>query len=275
MLDRMGVRARIITGALLIVSVVLAALGVVLWRAMATALSTTAHESVVGAVAEIAGDLKDGSLEAALRLDDQPNPLRVRQVLDDQGNVLAWSRASVRGGALADVAELPEVDQIVTEPRSNLPRLGKGAVIVGSTRVVAEDGRTLTVLASEPATISNAAATKLGLVMLAIGLAALAVLAVVLTYAVRSALDPVVRMSEDLESINSSREDRGVDQPPRAHDQRPPGPAASRRRGAGCLRLQRRPRVAQPPDHGRGVPGVAVLRVVTRAPRGRLGAGQR
>jgi signal transduction histidine kinase len=215
MLDRMGVRARIITGALLIVSVVLAALGVVLWRAMATALSTTAHESVVGAVAEIAGDLKDGSLEAALRLDDQPNPLRVRQVLDDQGNVLAWSRASVRGGALADVAELPEVDQIVTEPRSNLPRLGKGAVIVGSTRVVAEDGRTLTVLASEPATISNAAATKLGLVMLAIGLAALAVLAVVLTYAVRSALDPVVRMSEDLESINSSREDRGVEVPRR------------------------------------------------------------
>lgn len=218
MLDRMGVRARIITGALLIVSLVLAALGVVLWRAMATALATTAHESAVGAVAEIATDLEDGSVEQALRLDNQTNPLRVRQVLDEQGTVLGWSRPSASTRPMIDLAALPDVGQISTDSLTDLPVLGRGSVVVASTRVVAQDGRTLTVLAAEPATISSSAGTRLGLVMLAIGLAALAILAVVLTYAVRSALDPVVRMSEDLESINSSREDRGVDVPRRVDE---------------------------------------------------------
>lgn len=215
MLDRMGVRARIIAGAVLIVSVVLAVLGVVLWRAMASALATTATESAVGAVAGIASDLKDGSIESALHLDQQTNPLRVRQILDDQGKVIAWSRDTIRTQPLTDLASLPAIDRIDTKNVSDLPGLDGGSVVLGITRVVAQDGRTLTVLATEPDTIGTAAATRLGLIILAIGLGALAILAVILTYAVRSALDPVVRMTGDLESINSSREDRTVEVPHR------------------------------------------------------------
>lgn len=215
MFGRLGVRSRIIAGSVTMVGVVLAILAVVVWRATTTALTATAYTTSVSTLRTLSHDLESQPPRVALPAGGEAIDPRIRQVLDDNGDVVAWSAAPLRSAPMIALDPLPGVGQVHTELVGDLPAADGASVMVAATRVTGPDGRLLTVLVAEPTSIQPAAARKLSIVALAVILAALAVLFLVLRYAVGLAMHPVEVMRSELESINSSREARSVTAPHR------------------------------------------------------------
>lgn len=218
MLRRVGVRARIIVASLTMVVAVVAGLGFVVWRAMVVALETTAHESAVGMLATISRDLRTEDPRVAVPPDVLPFAHRLQQVLDAQGQVVAWSSERARTQPLAELDAPPPIGRVVTVRRGSPEVIEDGRVVIAASRVLADDGRLYTVLVSEPTHVQEDAGRRLTLTVVAMLGAALAALTLVLRFAVASALDPVEQMSHDLESITSSREARSIHAPDRSDE---------------------------------------------------------
>ena len=187
MFGRLGVRSRIIAGSVTMVGVVLAILAVVVWRATTTALTATAYTTSVSTLRTLSHDLESQPPRVALPAGGEAIDPRIRQVLDDNGDVVAWSAAPLRSAPMIALDPLPGVGQVHTELVGDLPAADGASVMVAATRVTGPDGRLLTVLVAEPTSIQPAAARKLSIVALAVILAALAVLFLVLRYAVGQA----------------------------------------------------------------------------------------
>lgn len=215
MFDRVGVRTRVIAVSVAIVAVVVAILGIVLWRAVGAALTTAAYESAVGTAASISNDLRTDPPAKAVPPDVQAYSRRAQQVLDADGKILAWSNDATHDHRIATFDPPPPVGGYVTTELEAVPGTDGPAVLVAATRVIDASGRDLTVVVAEPLRVDTEAARRLTLVAIATILAAVVVLALVLRFAVRAALDPVERMRMDLEAITSSRQARTVVAPRR------------------------------------------------------------
>ena len=104
-----GIRARIVGVSVVIVTIVVAVLGLIIWRAMTAALTATAHESLRGTVALIGNDLGTMSPTEAVPESTRPDGTRIQQVLDASGDVLAASSAAVASTPIAEPRQLPVV----------------------------------------------------------------------------------------------------------------------------------------------------------------------
>ena len=216
MLDRVGVRSRVVTVSVAIVAVVIATLSVVLWRAVSSAMTAAAYESAVGTAASISRDLQRREPPTQVVPPDvQAYSRRAQQVLDADGKILAGSSEATRREPLATFTDAPPIGDYVTREVEALPGTTGPASLVAATRVKVDEGTTLTVVVAEPMRLDTGARQRLGAVgVLTIG-GAMLILFLILRFAVRSALDPVERMRADLEAITSSRETRTVPAPRR------------------------------------------------------------
>ena len=208
MFGRLGVRSRIIAGSVTMVGVVLAILAVVV---AGDNDGTDGHG--IHDVGEHTANAQPRPREPTTsrcptrrRRGHRP---RIRQVLDDNGDVVAWSAAPLRSAPMIALDPLPGVGQVHTELVGDLPAADGASVMVAATRVTGPDGRLLTVLVAEPTSIQPAAARKLSIVALAV-IRRLGRPLSRPSVCRGLAMHPVEVMRSELESINSSREARSV-----------------------------------------------------------------
>lgn len=219
MLSRWGLRRRIVATSQLIVLVVMVILGVVVARGVNAAISTTTYQSALDSLGDLATDLAAEPAASAVHARaTEGQGTRFRQVLDESGAVLVASSDMGREPVLRPGELTAPVGEATVLRRASLPGVLDEPVIIAASKVQGVQGQVLTAVVVEPAALLRSAGTRL----LALGLAGLAaalvILGLVLSYAVRQALDPVDRMRADLARITSSRQNRSVSSP-RADDE--------------------------------------------------------
>lgn len=216
MLGRVGLQTRIVAGSVTIVSAVLMILGVVLWRAITSAVSATAYQTSLATLATIVHEVQTGPVERAVPVGIQPlTSQRVQQVLDDKGHILAYSQPRYRDQVVATIQPKPLLGDVHTKEHYELPGVDGSSVLLVATRAEAQDGNPVTIIVTEPMQLDPEALSRLMMIAVAIGVAAIAVLTLVLRSAVRSTLGPIEQMRRDLEAITSSREAGTVSVPGR------------------------------------------------------------
>ncbi|HQF02728.1 MAG TPA: HAMP domain-containing sensor histidine kinase [Phycicoccus sp.] len=210
MIDRLGVRTRVIAVSSIMFAVVLGIGSVAGWYATSLAMAEAAEVTARATVFRMGEQLRLTTPEVVapdLDLEEsETGSGRFQQVWDAEGELLASTSSAHARPVEAAVGMVPPIGEIAVK---RVPAVGDDdsiQVVLAVIRVKAPSGQILTALTSEPAHFSVGAQPRLIGLGLALVLTTLAGLVLLLSAAVRSALAPVDRMRRELERISSSRE---------------------------------------------------------------------
>lgn len=209
----LSVRARVVLASSMVFAIFLVGIGYALMQASLWVQGDSAAERARHTVSVMGEQLRTDRPEEVVPPGTPPSPERVEQVWSPEGFVLATSNRAFPERIPFLVGKEAAVGVVSTVRTDEFPGVGHGYVVGAVLPVRLDDGRILTAVAVESASLPPAAERQFLLLALGGSVAAITMLALLSLAAVRAALRPVERMREQVDRITSSNDGAQVSVP--------------------------------------------------------------